>query len=403
MKKTIVLMILFCLIISSFNVLADWGAKRTISSNDVTLIITPGDGFDTFTITETIGTGLTISSKPTTCGLINSKLTCDFDGTTQGTLVYKTTGTGSVSGSIVGVSSTTYTSGTKEISGDTTIPNTPTCSSGLTSCSGKCVNLQTDASNCGSCGTACNIGISCSNGVCTSSSTGTCTGTVPENSILCLNSKSTGLSADKAISLVTTVCSAPAVDCEYVCKNNYLNCNNKCVNTQTDSSNCGACSTACKTGEACSAGKCTVTATCGNSVIEGTEECDKDKLGSATCVSKGYASGTLKCDSACKLDTSWCVAACAPSTCDSAGTSYCDSTTKTFVACPSGQTCSGGQCATAGSSMESGCSTGTEKIGGKCTDILTKIKTILNDSAKTKLQKISAIASALKTYFISGP
>ena len=42
------------------------------------------------------------------------------------------------------------------------------CDTGYTNCNGKCVNEQTDANNCGSCGNVCSSG-TCSNGVCMSS------------------------------------------------------------------------------------------------------------------------------------------------------------------------------------------------------------------------------------------
>ncbi|MBI4018475.1 MAG: PGF-pre-PGF domain-containing protein [Candidatus Aenigmarchaeota archaeon] len=51
---------------------------------------------------------------------------------------------------------------------------------------------------------------------------------------------------------------------------------------------------------------------CGNNILETGEECDEQQLGGQTCVSKGYASGTLKCGANCKFDTSACVAAGQP-------------------------------------------------------------------------------------------
>jgi cell division septation protein DedD len=47
---------------------------------------------------------------------------------------------------------------------------------------------------------------------------------------------------------------------------------------------------------------------CGNDVIEGGEDCEGENLNSQTCVSQGYASGTLTCDIACTFDISNCVA-----------------------------------------------------------------------------------------------
>ena len=46
--------------------------------------------------------------------------------------------------------------------------------------------------------------------------------------------------------------------------------------------------------------------TCGDGAIQGGEACDGADLGGNTCVSLGYASGTLACTAACTLDTSAC-------------------------------------------------------------------------------------------------
>jgi cysteine-rich repeat protein len=46
---------------------------------------------------------------------------------------------------------------------------------------------------------------------------------------------------------------------------------------------------------------------CGNDVRDGTEQCDGPDLNTQDCVSLGFASGTLKCGSDCKFDTSGCV------------------------------------------------------------------------------------------------
>ncbi len=45
---------------------------------------------------------------------------------------------------------------------------------------------------------------------------------------------------------------------------------------------------------------------CGDGVIDADEECDALALGGQTCESLGFVGGTLKCSSACKLDTSEC-------------------------------------------------------------------------------------------------
>ncbi|MBI2145868.1 hypothetical protein HYU22_00835 [Candidatus Woesearchaeota archaeon] len=52
--------------------------------------------------------------------------------------------------------------------------------------------------------------------------------------------------------------------------------------------------------------------TCGNNLVEGSEQCDGTALNSQTCVTRGFASGTLRCTATCTFDTSSCVAAPSP-------------------------------------------------------------------------------------------
>lgn len=53
---------------------------------------------------------------------------------------------------------------------------------------------------------------------------------------------------------------------------------------------------------------------CGDTVRNGSEECDTADLGSGTCVNQGFASGTLACLGSCLYDTSACVAYACPNT-----------------------------------------------------------------------------------------
>ncbi len=51
---------------------------------------------------------------------------------------------------------------------------------------------------------------------------------------------------------------------------------------------------------------CPVTAVCGNGVIEGGEQCDVGNLDGASCVTQGFAGGTLRCATGCAFDVSGC-------------------------------------------------------------------------------------------------
>lgn len=56
---------------------------------------------------------------------------------------------------------------------------------------------------------------------------------------------------------------------------------------------------------------------CGNDTVEGTEVCDGTDLNGETCVTQGFASGTLACDASCSdFDTSGCTSSPTPGTGD---------------------------------------------------------------------------------------
>lgn len=46
---------------------------------------------------------------------------------------------------------------------------------------------------------------------------------------------------------------------------------------------------------------------CGNSAVEGSEDCEGSNLNGKSCTSLGYSSGSLSCDIACSFDTSACI------------------------------------------------------------------------------------------------
>src|SRR5580765_1713206 len=91
------------------------------------------------------------------------------------------------------------------------------CNGGTVACDDKCVQLQLDPNNCGSCGHLCSITQVCANGT-----------------------------------------------CEANCPAGYTLCNGACTNTQSDPLNCGKCGSVCSGANAtptCSGGTCTLTCT----------------------------------------------------------------------------------------------------------------------------------------------
>lgn len=99
------------------------------------------------------------------------------------------------------------------------------------------------------------------------------------------------------------------------------------------------CSAGCavETGWTCAFTPSTCTPICGNAMIHGGEQCDGSNLAGQTCVSRGFATGTLRCSGTCTFDTS----ACSNTTCgngvlDGTGEECDDGNTARFDGCDSG-------------------------------------------------------------------
>jgi hypothetical protein len=93
-----------------------WGANRVIVGNNITVTINETGGTGIFTLQETI-VGATVTSYPTVCGISGNVLICDSDDSTKRVINYMTSGTGTVSGIIVGG----YPSTQKNVTGDNII------------------------------------------------------------------------------------------------------------------------------------------------------------------------------------------------------------------------------------------------------------------------------------------
>jgi len=136
------------------------------------------------------------------------------------------------------------------------------CSGGQTACDQACVDLQTSAENCGSCGHSCGTSQTCSNGQCG------CGGGTNLCGAACVNLTNTHDhcgSCDKACA-VGEVCQGS--QCTTMCSGGATNCNGgNCVDLNGDTGNCGSCGNRCATGRVCTAGVCACPAgqmVCGN-------------------------------------------------------------------------------------------------------------------------------------------
>lgn len=133
------------------------------------------------------------------------------------------------------------------------------CGFGTDACNGACVDVTTDVNNCGECGNACSNGAVCVDGACECGfGSITCgnrciTPTVdPLNCGACGNVCGTGTNVGKNFCVsggCVAACPAPLTGCG-------TGATAECVNTDSDSDNCGACGTKCPANQGCSAGAC---------------------------------------------------------------------------------------------------------------------------------------------------
>jgi hypothetical protein len=96
------------------------------------------------------------------------------------------------------------------------------CATGFSCCAGTCIDPKTNAANCGSCGMKCGSGLSCCSGG-------------------CVNETSSGQS-----------CGACGVNCG----NSGACCGSTCKNIKADNNNCGSCGHVCGALSGCSNGAC---------------------------------------------------------------------------------------------------------------------------------------------------
>jgi hypothetical protein len=140
----------------------------------------------------------------------------------------------------------------------TSCPSGASCSQGACTCEGVeqlcpagCAVLASDPLNCGSCGTSCAAGASCQDGGCA----------CPSNEVVC-GDTCVSLSDERHCGTCDNDC-GPGARCAsgecLSCPVGMAVCNHACVDTQSDVANCGTCGNTCpgEAGQAaCNAGGC---------------------------------------------------------------------------------------------------------------------------------------------------
>ena len=179
--------------------------------------------------------------------------------------------------------------------------NGSSCSGG-TCCNQQCVNIQSDAANCGGCGTTCTGGKLCIDGVCQ-------------------------------------------------CLSGETDCNGQCVDLSTDVNNCGQCGTACNPGDQCCDGTCKANCGCPQDRVECNGVCCQANqiCESGQCISPGDCNPACGPDEICCTGygiegnfTSGCVSASQFKVCPVTPISSGNGSRGDWTCCPIDQDCCGG-------------------------------------------------------------
>jgi len=245
------------------------------------------------------------------------------------------------------------------------------CGVGLECCAGTCVNVDTDAMHCGMCGTDCGMGVSCCGGTCADlaidelhcGDCGTacsgvqrcCGGACTDPRIDAMNCGSCGTTCTAGDLCCLSACHAPGdLECA-ACLDDCAAmglacCSASCVDTMTDSTNCGGCGVTCTMGQLCCGGSCvpndeTNCGSCGAS-CSGSDLCC-----GGSCVPSD-AANCGACDTACGGGDDCCSSMCIDIREDDANCGSCG------MACPGMEQCTNGRC----------CPTGETFCAGSCRD-----------------------------------
>jgi hypothetical protein len=142
-------------------------------------------------------------------------------------------------------------------------------------------------------------------------------------------------------------CDAPNTDCGGVC-----------TNTQYDPANCGACGSACASGQICAGGSCAACATVCNGVCTNTDTDPANCGACGTVCGTGQQCSVGTCSVNCTGGLAKCGAACTDTQTDPQNCGGCGN------ACPGGQVCAAGQCA-----ASCGTGSGLTQCGSSCVDL----------------------------------
>lgn len=134
------------------------------------------------------------------------------------------------------------------------------CLTGLASCSGSCVDLQTDHGNCGACGAGCALGERCQAGVCTPSCADSLTSCGVGEVATCVDTDTDVQNCGACGTACTGRETCTLGVCHLGCAApGWATCGARCSDLKNDPSHCGDCAMACGDGQICASGFCVAT------------------------------------------------------------------------------------------------------------------------------------------------
>jgi hypothetical protein len=211
------------------------------------------------------------------------------------------------------------------------------CPAGFDACDGQCVNLQTDHDHCGACPTLCSDAQVCLNGACSDDC-----GSLTQCGGSCVDLSSDILHCTACDTPCPAGASCNGTGCE--CPGGNDVCDGTCVDLQSDEAHCGVCNETCSGEEECDGGDCVCTSA-GETSCSG--DCVDLQNDAAHCGSCGEAcTGEQACtggDCVCTTagETS-CSGDCVDLESDEAHCGSCGE------ACDASQTCEQGVCTCSG-------------------------------------------------------
>lgn len=201
-------------------------------------------------------------------------------------------------------------------------PTDVDCPTGEVACGEVCVDVESDAANCGGCGKACAEGEVCRDGVCSASCGAeetSCDGECVDLDRDAANCGECGHACGEGESCDAGEC-VPGSGCE----DGELRCDGVCTDTDSDASNCGACGESCDEGFICSEGSCA----CPQGYLECDGACiEEDVLNCGGC---GTVCETIDSASAPVCKDGLCRYECLEgfTTCSEDGTTVCETDTR---------------------------------------------------------------------------